>query len=134
MKYLLRYPLWLCKKTLTIKSNIYNNHIFVQSWYCGYWCGSLINYINLSQITCLVHQYLKLYTCGFFETVFAFLHTPGNISASPFVHANIRETFCISWFLFRNFKMPSECVLCSLTHTYEIITNWLIWQSHGNYF
>ena len=90
------YPLWLCKKTLTIKSNIYNNHIFVQSWYCGYWCGSLINYINLSQITCLVHQYLELCTCGFFETVFAFLHSPGNISASPFVHANIRETFCKS--------------------------------------
>ena len=28
------------------------------SWYFGYWCGTLINYINLSQMACLVHQYL----------------------------------------------------------------------------
>ena len=37
-------------------------------------------------------------------------------------------------FLLRNFEMPFECVLGNLPHTHEIITNWLMWQLHGNYF
>ena len=60
LHYVIYLTVWsIYKKILTIKSNIYNNHIIVMSWYFGYCCGILINYINISQMACLVHQYLN---------------------------------------------------------------------------